>query len=62
MMSWQYPPEFFTRNQPWIDMNGKIDPYDFFIQADQAPKPHTPDRLELELISIRKHNNYIYQG
>lgn len=43
-------------------MNGKIDPYDFFIQADQAPKPHTPDRLELELISIRKHNNYIYQG
>ena len=62
MMSWAMPPEFFVRNQQWIENNFKIDPYDFFVHADQAPKIHTPDRLELELISIRKHNNYIYQG
>ena len=60
--SWPTPKEFFTRQESWIKSHGSIDPYNYMEYADRSPKIHQPDRLELELISIRKHNNYIYEG
>jgi hypothetical protein len=60
--SWPCPREFFLRQENWIKSHGRVHPYDYMEYADRSPIIHQPDRLELELISIRKHNNYIYEG
>jgi hypothetical protein len=60
--SWPTPREFFIRQENWIKSHGRVNPYDYMEYADRSPEIHQPDRLELELISIRKHNNYIYEG
>ena len=36
--------------------------FNYIAYSDHCPKIHTPDRLQLELVSIRKHHNYIYDG
>jgi hypothetical protein len=60
--SWPTPREFFTRIENWTKNHGKVLPYDYMDYADRSPVIHQPDRLELELISIRKHGNYVYEG
>lgn len=60
--SWPTPREFFIRQENWTKSHGRVLPYDYMDYADRSPIIHQPDRLELELISIRKHNNYIYEG
>ena len=61
-MSWPINPSFFTTKEQWQNIHYKVDQYDYLEQSHNAPKIHQPDRLELELVSIRKLNNYIYEG
>lgn len=42
-----------------------MEQFDFLGNSKQAIRPTNgqgPDRLELELVSIKKYNNYVYEG
>lgn len=50
--------------QQWVAQNYKVEPFDYLSKSKHAAKPNFdgPDRLELELVSIKKHKNYAYEG
>jgi len=61
---WPVPIEFFPMQQDWVGKNFKAEPFDFINNSKHVVKPSIdgPDRLELELVSIKKHMNYVYEG
>ena len=56
------PLDYFIMQPTWVSQNFKPDPFDSVKYSHLAPKIHEPDRLELELVSIKKHGNYVYEG
>lgn len=58
--SWAIPSNYFVNQPEWIKKHGKVPPFNFVVYSDQSPKIHDPDRLELELVSIGKQQNYQY--
>jgi hypothetical protein len=61
-MTWPYPISFFTINESWINAHKAVPLFNYVEHAHLSPKIHQPDRLELELVSIRKQGNYVYEG
>ncbi len=60
--TWPMPLDFFIMQPTWVSQNFKPDPFDYVKYSHLAPKIHEPDRLELELVSIKKHGNFVYEG
>ena len=64
--SWVIPGEFFFINASWIKSHTinqmELAPFDYIKYSSMAPKIHTPDRLESELVSIKKTNDFVYEG
>jgi len=64
--SWLIPGEFFFIHEAWIKSHTinqtSLPPFDYIKYSDRAPKIHTPDRLESELVSIKKTNDFVYEG
>lgn len=54
---WPAPVDFFTMQQQWADKHFKVQPFDFLNNSKHIVKPKFdgPDKLELELVSIKKH-------
>jgi hypothetical protein len=61
-MAWPKPSSFFTRHENWSKQHGKVPEFNYVAYSDQCPKIHTPDRLEMELVSICKPQNFVYEG
>ena len=59
---WEMPNDFFSIQPSWVANHYKVDPFDYLKYSHLSPKIHEPDRLECELVSIKKHNNFIYEG
>lgn len=59
---WEMPNDFFSIQPSWVANHYKVDPFDYLKYSHLSPKIHEPDRLECELVSIKKHNNFVYEG
>ena len=59
---WAIPNEFFIIQPTWVANHFNAEPFDYLKYSHLSPKLYEPDRLECELVSIKKHNNYVYEG
>lgn len=59
---WEIPLDFFSIQPSWVANHYKVEPFDYLKYSHLSPKIHEPDRLECELVSIKKHNNFVYEG
>ena len=59
---WRMSHDFFIVQPTWVANHFSVEAFDYLKYSHLSPKIHEPDRLECELVSIKKHNNYIYEG